>query len=131
MYFADTFAMRIWAYDYDPDSGAARRERVFVDTTPGRPDGSCVDAAGGLWNAEYGAGRIVRYAPSGKLDRVLELPFANPTCCCFGGTHFDTLFITSATQRLSTEELARQPLAGSVLAVRPGVQGLPESRFAA
>lgn len=130
MYFADTFAMRIWAYDYDPDSGDATRERMLVETAPGRPDGSCVDADGGLWNAEYGAGRIVRYTPSGKRDRVIELPFDNPTCCCFGGLDFDTLFITSATQRLSAEALARQPLAGSVLAVRPGARGLPESRFA-
>jgi sugar lactone lactonase YvrE len=130
MYFADTMRCLIWAYDYDPASGAATRERVFADATPGRPDGSCVDAEGCLWNAEYGAGRLVRYTPAGKVDRVIPLPIANPTCCCFGGGALDVLFVTTARQRLTPEELARQPLAGSVLAVRPGVQGLPESRFA-
>ena len=129
MYFADTHAMVIWAWDYDPASGMASGERVFVDAAPGRPDGSCVDAEGGLWNAQYGAGRLVRYTPNGTVDRVVELPFANPTCCCFGGAGYDTLFVTSATQRLSPEDLERQPLAGSVLALRPGVKGLPESRF--
>ena len=54
----------------------------------------------------------------------------NPTCCCFGGADLGTLYVTTATQRLAPEELARQPHAGSLLALRPGVQGLAESRFA-
>lgn len=130
MYFADTNRHTIWAYDYDPASGDATRERVFVDAGSGRPDGSCVDADGCLWNADYGAGRVVRYTPSGEVDRVIEVPAANATCCCFGGDDLGTLYITTATQRLSEDELAKQPLAGSLLAVRPGVRGLPESRFA-
>ena len=101
---------------------------MFAETE-GRPDGSCVDADGGLWNAEYGNGRLVRYTPAGKIDRVIPMPVANPTCCCFGGKDFDTLYVTTATQRLTPDDLAKQPLAGSVLAVRPGVRGLPEARF--
>lgn len=130
MYFADTNRHTIWAYDYDPDSGAATGERVFADTGNGRPDGSCVDADGCLWNAEYGAWRLLRYTPDGEVDRVLEVPVANPTCCCFGGDDLGTLYVTTATQRLAPEDLAKQPLAGSVLALRPGVRGLAESRFA-
>ena len=131
MYFADTYQQVIRAWDFDLASGEVSNERVFVDTTghPGKPDGSCVDAEGCLWNAEYGGWRIVRYTPAGKLDRVIDLPVANPTCCCFGDPGFDTLYVTTATQRLTPEELARQPLAGSVLSVRPGVRGLPEARF--
>jgi sugar lactone lactonase YvrE len=130
MYFADTNRHVIWAYDYDPVSGAATNERVFADTGTGRPDGSCVDAQGCLWNAEYGAWRLVRYTPAGKVDRVIEVPVANPTCCCVGGEDLGTLYVTTATQRLTPEDLAKQPLAGSLLALRPGVQGLPEGRFA-
>ena len=130
MYFADTMRHVLWAYDYDPASGAATNERVFADAGAGRPDGSCVDAEGCLWNAEYGGWRLVRYTPAGKVDRVVEVPVANPTCCCFGGEDLGTLYVTTARQRLSPEELARQPLAGSLLALRPGVKGLPEGRFA-
>jgi len=130
MYFADTMRHILWAYDYDPASGAATNERVFADAGAGRPDGSCVDAEGCLWNAEYGGWRLVRYTPAGKVDRVVEVPVANPTCCCFGGEDLGTLYVTTARQRLSPEELARQPLAGSLLALRPGVKGLPEGRFA-
>jgi len=130
MYFADTNRHTIWAYDYDPATGAATGERVFADTGSGRPDGSCVDAEGCLWNAEYGAWRLVRYTPDGEVDRVIEVPVANPTCCCFGGADLATLYVTTATQRLTAEDLAQQPLAGSLLALRPGVRGLHEPRFA-
>lgn len=130
MYFADTMRHTLWAYDYDPASGAATNERVFADAGTGRPDGSCVDAEGCLWNADYGGARLVRYTPAGKVDRVVEVPVANPTCCCFGGADLGTLYVTTARQRLAPEELAKQPLAGSLLALRPGVKGLPEGRFA-
>jgi sugar lactone lactonase YvrE len=130
MYFADTNRHAIWAWNYDSATGTASDERIFADTGAGRPDGSCVDADGCLWNAEYGGWRLVRYSPAGKVDRVVELPIANPTCCCFGGSGLDILYVTTARQRLSAAELAAQPLAGSVLALRAGVQGLPESRFA-
>jgi sugar lactone lactonase YvrE len=130
MYFADTNRHAIWAYECDPESGDIANQRLFVDAAPGKPDGSCVDAEGCLWNAEYGGWRIVRYTPQGRVDRVIEMPVANPTCCCFGGDAFDVLYVTSATQRLTPEDLAKQPLAGSVFAVRPGATGLPETRFA-
>ena len=129
MYFGDTHRTRIWAYDFDLASGAISEERVFAQTE-GRPDGSCIDVDGCLWNAEYGGWRLVRYTPAGKIDRVIPLPVANATCCCFGGAGLDTLYVTSATQRLTPEDLLKQPLAGSVFAVRPGVGGLPEARFA-
>ena len=89
---------------------------MFAAPHPGFPDGSCVDAEGCLWNAEWGAARVVRYTPAGKIDRVLEVPAKNPTCCCFGGERYDTLYITTAD-------------GAGVFAATPGVKGLPESRF--
>jgi len=133
MYFADTHLHTIWAYDFDLAAGTMRNERVFADCSnqPGRPDGSCVDADSCLWNAEYGGWRVVRYTPGGKIDCVVELPVSNPTCCCFGGKDLDTLYISTARQRLTPDQLAAQPLAGAVFAARPGVRGLVEARFAA
>lgn len=116
MYFADSPRHKIWAFDYDGERGEFSRERVFAAPHPGFPDGSCVDAAGCLWNAEWGAARVVRYTPAGKVDRVLELPAKNPTCCAFGGAKLDTLYITTAE-------------GAGVFAAAPGVSGLPESRF--
>jgi sugar lactone lactonase YvrE len=133
MYFADTYRALIWAYDFDLALGVMRNERVFADCSDraGRPDGSCVDADGCLWNAEYGGSRVVRYTPDGRIDRVVELPVSNITCCCFGGKGLDTLYLSTARQRMTPEQLAREPLAGNIFACRPGVRGLPEARYAA
>ena len=131
MYFADTHVSMLWAYDYDLERGTMRNERVFADCSnrPGRPDGSCVDAEGCLWNAEYGGGRVVRYRTDGRIDQVVELPVSNVTCCCFGGDQLDVLYISTARQRMTPEQLEREPLAGGLFACRPGAVGLPEARF--
>lgn len=132
MYFADTYRDRIMRYRFDPETGTLHDEQLFADTSdrPGRPDGSTVDADGFLWNAEFGGGRVVRYAPDGRIDRVIPLPVSQPTSCTFGGKDLATLFITSAHQRLSAEARTAQPLAGNVFAVSPGVKGLPEPEYA-
>ena len=39
------------------------------------------------------------------------------------------LYVTSATSGLSAEAIAAQPCAGGILALDPGVRGLPERRF--
>ncbi|HTO83626.1 MAG TPA: SMP-30/gluconolactonase/LRE family protein [Methylomirabilota bacterium] len=132
MYFADSARRRIWAYDFDLAQGVIWNQRVFVDAAdhPGVPDGSTVDAEGCLWNAEHGGSRVCRYTPDGRLDRAIELPVTQPTCCMFGGPRLDTLYITTAREGLGPEQLAKQPLAGAVFALNPGITGLPEPGFA-
>jgi sugar lactone lactonase YvrE len=132
MYFADTADARILAYPYDPDAGRLGTPRVLGEpgSSPGKPDGSTVDEAGCLWNARYGGGCVARYTPDGRLDRLVELPVTQVTSCAFGGRALDTLFITTATQRMTPEARAREPLAGGLFAVDVGVKGLPEPRFA-
>jgi len=130
MYFADSLLYTIFAYDFDPTSGEMSGKRVFATSrAPAFPDGSTVDAEGFLWNAEFNGWRVVRYAPDGRIDRVIELPTHRPTCCTFGGPNLETLYITTASQQMSADELAKQPLAGSLLAMEAGVRGLVEPRF--
>lgn len=131
MYFADTYRMQIRSFKFDANNGRISDETLFAETRDrkGRPDGATVDAEGFLWNAEYAGGRLVRYTPDGRIDRVLELPVSQPTSCSFGGENLETLFVTSATQRLSEAELAAQPQAGGVFAIHVGVAGLPEPEF--
>ena len=131
MYLADSQLGTIFAYDFDLASGAANNRRAFVRTAPGTmPDGATIDAAGYLWSANIGGYSLVRYAPDGTIDRVLGLPVQRPTSVIFGGDDLRTLYITTASRRLSTDELAAQPLAGTVLAVRVDVPGLPEHDYA-
>ena len=73
---------------------------------------------------------MVRYDPNGAIERIVELPVSRPTSCIFGGDDYEILYITTARETLSAEELAEEPLAGSLLAIRPGVCGIPETPFA-
>jgi len=132
MYFADTPKKMIWAFDFDIDDGRISNRRVFADLSeaPGRPDGSTVDAEGYLWNAEFAGRRIVRYAPDGSVDRVVEMPVTNITCVGFGGDNLDQLYITTASQGLSDEQRASEPHAGALFRADVGVRGLPEPMFA-
>ena len=95
----------------------------------GAPDGSAIDAEGYLWNAQWGAWRLVRYEPEGRIDRIVEVPVQQPSSCAFGGPSLETLYITSAAEGLSDETMASQPLAGSLFAFEPGVPGLPLPLF--
>jgi sugar lactone lactonase YvrE len=131
MYFADTRRFAISAFDFDADAGAISNRRPFAQTVgrPGRPDGSCVDSEGFLWNAEYAGGQITRFAPDGTIDRTVMTPVSHPTSLCFGGPDFDTLYITSGCFALTPEQAAQEEKAGAVLAFKPGVRGVPEPRF--
>jgi sugar lactone lactonase YvrE len=125
-YFGDTLANVIWVYDYDASTGAISNERPFLEGFGrGYPDGSAVDSEGYLWNCRFFGNCIVRVAPDGKIDRVVEMPVKNITTCTFGGADLQTLFVTTA----SAEAPRGDRLAGSLFAIRTDVKGQPENRF--
>ena len=131
-YFADTRRYMIWQFDFEIESGRIGNRRPFVDFGSGaaRPDGSCVDANGCLWNAAFDGGRVVRYTPDGIVDTVVQLPVSCPTCVCLGGPDLDTLFVTTASFSLSAEQRLQEPLAGGLFALRVPTRGLAEPAFA-
>ena len=131
-YFTDSGAKRIYAYDFDIETGVLANRRVFVEVPEGSgaPDGMAVDADGFVWSAHWDGWCITRYDPQGRVDRVINLPVPRPTSCAFGGPDFTTLYVTSARIRLSVQQLAEAPLSGSVFAIQTGVKGLPEVPFA-
>ncbi|MFQ5985141.1 MAG: SMP-30/gluconolactonase/LRE family protein [Alphaproteobacteria bacterium] len=132
MYLSDSELGRIYAFDFEPSRGAIRNRRLFASVPPeaGFPDGLTVDSEGFVWSVHWGGWRVTRYAPDGRVDRVVGLPVQQPTSCVFGGPGLRVLYITSASIELSQEDKARGPLAGGLFAVDVGVNGLPEPRFA-
>jgi sugar lactone lactonase YvrE len=128
MYLSDSHPSRqlVWAFDYDVDSGVPANRRLFVDMNahPGRPDGASVDADGCYWTAANDAGLLLRFTPEGRLDRRIALPMAKPSMCAFGGAGLDTLLVTSINPGNAGD------WAGSVVLVRPGVQGIADVPFA-
>ena len=125
-YSGDTLANVVWVYDYDPGTGAIANGRPFLEAfTRGLPDGSTVDSEGYLWNCRFFGGCIVRVAPDGHIDRVVEMPVHNITTCTFGGPDLKTLYVTTA----SIEAPPQDRLAGSLYAIQTDVKGQAEQQF--
>ncbi|CAB3641399.1 SMP-30/gluconolactonase/LRE family protein [Trinickia soli] len=130
MYFCDSPTREILACDYGAD-GAVGNVRVFTRLTDsdGVPDGSTVDADGGLWNAQWGGARVVRYGADGvETDRV-SVPTSQPSCVALGGPHLGTLYMTTARVELDAAALAAEHGAGAIFTVPSGRRGLPEPLF--
>lgn len=135
MYWADTAAHRVQAFDYDVGTGTPSARRVFAQFDPpdaarpaayrGRPDGAAVDTEGAYWVAMYEGARLLRLAPDGRVLRDIALPAQCPTMPCFGGADLKTLYVTTARERRSAGELAALPWSGCVLQARVDVPGLP------
>lgn len=133
-YFADTGRREIWAYDYDPATGAAANRRVFASFPShglkGLPDGATVDAEGFIWSVSVYEGKLVRFSPDGRLDRQVGLPVESTTSLTFGGPDLDVGYVTSMAREVKGAK-PREREAGALFAVYGlGVRGLPEPRFA-
>ncbi len=125
-YLSHSNRREILAHEFDPANGRIGPRRRFAEIPEalGLPDGAAVDTEGGYWCALHGGGRLRRYRPDGSCDRDIELPVSQPTMCAFGGENLDELYVTSARDKLAPEQLEREPLAGALFRVRPGMRGI-------
>ena len=126
LYHSDTPRFTIWRWDYDPATGEAVNQRVFVELDPAapdraRPDGAAVDAEGCYWSALYGGARLHRYDPDGQLMAQYPLGAARVTMPAFGGEGLKTLFVTTAADEGKE--------GGGLYACEPGVAGLTIPAF--
>jgi len=129
LFFADTPDRRIRVYDYR-GSAIASEATYDVSAERGLPDGSCVDAEGGIWNAAWEGGRVIRIDARGNVTHRIEVPVPKATCCAFGGADLATLFVTTSRLGSSAEDVERYPQSGSLFSVRPGVKGVEDVPFA-
>ncbi len=131
-YYADSGAGTVSVFDYDLDRGELGKRRLFARIEPryGFPDGLCVDSAGFIWVAVFGAWSVHRYSPDGRLDAAIHVPARDVTSVAFGGDDLDVLYITSARERLGATELNEQPLAGALFRCSPGARGRAQSSWA-
>ncbi len=132
MYFCDSPLARIMRCEYDADAARVSNVREFVRFGPGEglPDGSVIDEEDCLWNAAWGAGRVRRYSPEGRVIREIAVAAKNTTCPAFGGAALDQLFVTSSRQEMSERDLEEVPHAGGVYrALNGGVRGIADALF--
>ncbi|MFN7996719.1 MAG: SMP-30/gluconolactonase/LRE family protein [Bryobacteraceae bacterium] len=124
-YFGDTFQNAIWAHDFNENTGDIGKPGPFFSGfTRGLPDGSAIDEQGYVWNCRWDGACVVRVAPDGNVDHVVEIPARNITNCTFGGKDMNILYVTSAASADPGDRLA-----GSLFAVETEVRGLPDGRF--
>ncbi|HVB70512.1 MAG TPA: SMP-30/gluconolactonase/LRE family protein [Acidimicrobiales bacterium] len=131
MYYVDSGPATIYAFDAD-GNGAVSDERVFARLDAdkeGSPDGLCVDAEGAIWVALWGGRSVRRYAPSGEPIAQVAVDSPNPSSCAIGGANGTTLYVTTAREELTEEDLAREPYAGRLFCVDVGVSGLALNAF--
>ncbi|WP_175687619.1 SMP-30/gluconolactonase/LRE family protein [Burkholderia anthina] len=129
MTFCDSLVREILACDYRA-GGDVDNVRPFARLTDadGDPDGSTMDSDGGLWNAQWGGRRVVRYGPDGvETDRV-SVPTAQPSCVALDGE--GRLYVTSARVGLDAAALASDAHAGGVFVAQTRHAGLATARFA-
>jgi sugar lactone lactonase YvrE len=122
---ADSLDGVIYRYPIQADGSLGDRRIWAAEHVRGVPDGSAMDAEGYVWNARWGGHCIIRFAPDGSVDRIVEVPLSHPTSCVFGGPDMTTLFVTSARPTSGALDLD-----GSVLKVETGIKGLTSDRFA-
>jgi D-xylonolactonase len=135
LYFTDTLARKIYAYDVESVSGVLKRRRLFVavPTDEGLPDGLTVDAEGFVWSAQWYGSQVVRYDPDGKVERRLNLPVQQVSSVMFGGPDLTDLYITSAGEAWPSEYAPPSfnpagAMGGSLYRARTEVQGCREHR---
>ncbi|MFJ4346513.1 SMP-30/gluconolactonase/LRE family protein [Pseudomonas sp. NPDC089401] len=124
LYFADSLDGTLYRHRIDPGDRLSSAQAWFGPHERGVPDGSAMDSQGFVWNARWDGSCLLRLAPDGSIDRIIELPVSRPTSCVFGGPDLTTLYITSAASP------AGHPLDGALLAIELDVAGTPCHRFA-
>ena len=138
LYWSDTSAHLIRAWDWDAERNHMSRERVFrqwpgkpqgwqpgMPGYEGRPDGAAVDVEGNYYVAMFEGARLLKLSPTGELLADIAVPALCPTMPCFGGADLKTLYLTTARHNRSAEELRTYPDSGCVFSLRMEVPGLP------
>jgi D-xylonolactonase len=134
LYYADSAARVIYAYDVDGATGSLSRKRVFVRVggDEGIPDGLTVDFQGFVWCAQWYGGQVVRYEPDGRVERRVRLPVTQVASCNFGGDDLLDLYITTAGENWPSRlappgyDYARGNFGGGLYRLRLDVPGKPE-----
>lgn len=126
MYVTDTSASTVFRGSYGPDGELGELEPFIVGAAH---DGLVRDDEGCFWSAVYGGGRVERYGPDGAHLETIGLPAPNITSVAFGGPDMSTLFIGSARENLTEEQLEHHPRSGAVFAVPTRVHGFPAHTF--
>lgn len=130
-YWTDSTAGKIFAFDYEQETGALTNREVFY-TSRGDgaiPDGLSVDSEGFVWSAQWNGYGILKLSPAGEVVDEIKLPVAAVSSCVFGGDNLDELYITTAEgQARKGQNVELATVDGTLYRVIPGAVGQPQFR---
>ena len=129
VYQSDTPNHIAYRFPFDAAKGEVGERQTFFTRDAdkakpdyaGRPDGAAIDLDGNYWSAQYEGGRVECYSPDGTLRQTIMVAAKRTTMVAFGGEDFKTIYITTAREGASAEELAKFPHSGGLFAVELGL----------
>jgi len=131
-YLTDSLTQKMYRYNINKNQLEIDSKMIFIDlsTTNATPDGGAMDQSNQLWNAQWGDFNVKSYNALGQESMTIELPIIQPSCCCFGGSQLNILFITSAKEGLDKNQIKRSPYSGFTFMLElPANYGCPINQF--
>jgi sugar lactone lactonase YvrE len=109
MYFADSAEATIFAAPFMNGEAIFSETKIFaqLESNLGSPDGSALNSSGNLFNARWGAGRVLEFNALGEIVSEISLPTTYITSCAFNATETQ-LLITTACIPISESDRTRQ-----------------------
>ena len=126
LFLSHSNARQIFKFDCEAATGRLCNRRLFA-TIPeklGIPDGAAIDSDNAYWCALHGGGKLRRFRADGSVDRDIDMPFSQPTMCAFADDELATLYVTSASDKMSDAQKRLEPLAGALVRLQPDVRGI-------
>lgn len=125
--FTDTVTRQVMRVALDAEGWPRGAPECWLDLTADalNPDGAVFDAAGMVWVAQWGAGRVAGYAPDGTLFGIVAFPALHTSCPAFGGETLSDLYCTTARQGHHNPT----PLDGATFKTRAPARGIAEPRI--
>ncbi|KAJ9293402.1 hypothetical protein DTO271G3_7898 [Paecilomyces variotii] len=122
MYFTDSGAQTIYAYDFDAATGNISNKRVFfrVEEEGCAPDGHTMDVEGNIWVAIWGGWKVVRVNPEGKVTAEIKVPTRCPTSAVIAG---EDIYITSEADPEVDKYPESKRYSGGVFKAYVGIPG--------
>jgi sugar lactone lactonase YvrE len=117
---AETFAERIIAFEIR-DDGQLSNRRVFAGLPGIYPDGTCLDAEGGLWVACAGGNKVIRVVDGGKITHEIALAGRHAYACMLGGADRHDLYLCTAADHRPEHTVSSR--SGRIEVVRVEVPG--------
>jgi sugar lactone lactonase YvrE len=116
---SDSFTKKIFEFEFNYLKRTVVSKRVWLDLSNKdfTPDGGCLDSQGNIYIAMWGGACIHQYNSEAKLINSYPIPVLNPTNCKLSNNE-KYLYVTSAKEGMSKQELNEYSLSGSLLRLR-------------